>query len=118
MNDEARLAAEERLEILRRARAFDDMIESAGWKYIFALQNAWLDKSLKILREVDTQDVTRALDALQKWQIAEKLIDTESNYINSTLSQAKEIRGVMTIDDALMMEQVQNEQQRPDPTGY
>jgi hypothetical protein len=118
MNEEARLAAQERLAILQRARAFDDLLHSDGWKEIYGLHTAWVEDARKVLRKVNTQDVTLALDALQRWQLAEDLIDLEANFINTTLSQAEEIRGGVTLDEALIMERVKDEQQRPDPAGY
>ena len=121
MTEEQRQAAEERLAILNRARSFRDMIESPGWRDIYALHTQWVEDARVALRKVDTADTAKAIDALQRWQLAENYLDLEAQFINHTLAQAEDIRGTVTLDDALMMETITNEQQpapRPDPAGY
>lgn len=116
-----RLAAEERLAILQRAREFEDLLARPGWKAIFALHTQWVETERQKLRRVDTADVTKALDALQRWQIAEGYLDLEAEYINMILAQAEDIKTGLTLDEALLMEQLKHEQpesRTSDTAGY
>ena len=123
--DDRRRDAIERLRILASAHAFEVLLETAGWKEIYALHTAWVEDARKILRAVDTSNTAAALDKLQRWQLAENLLELEVNYINDTLGRAAELKSTATLEDALMMEQYRHEQSEsgdpgsgPDPTGH
>ncbi len=111
MNDDVREIAAEQLAVLHRADAFERLLESPGWAYLIGLHEEWAEKYAKAAKSVDTTNTAAAMDALRQWQLAEELFRLQSEYINSTLERAREIRQVRTLDDALLMEQIQNEQQ-------
>ena len=110
-------------EILARARAFHDLIETAGWKELYGLQVSWLEKARFEMRRLPTGDNDAALDAMRRWQLAEDMFELQMKFINDTLAEAEEIRGGLGIEDALLMEKL-NEQPEPtatagsDRTGY
>ncbi len=122
--DQLRADAAERLAILQEAREFDSLLEHPGGKRLYALHNEWVDQALVKLRQIDTQNPIASMEALHRWQLAESLLDLEAQVINNTLAKAKEIRGDLTLEQALLMEQVRNEQQSTtepgstDPAGY
>ena len=96
--DEARL----RHDALKRAHAFRLMLETPGWAELYRLQTAWLDKAREDVRKMPTTGPA-AMDALRRWQIAEDLIELQARFINNTLAEAEEIRGSLTIEEALFM---------------
>ena len=102
--------ARENLHILNLARAFGELIETAGWKEIYKLQCSWLEKARFEMRRMPTGDNQAALDALRRWQLAEDMVELQVKFINDTLARAEEIRGGLGIDDALLMEKLRNEQ--------
>ena len=104
--------AEEKREILDRAAAFAQMIQTPGWKILYGIQEASVEKARHDLRKVDTSNHSVAIDAMQRWQIAENMLELQANVINSTLENAKTIRGAVTVEEALLMEQL-NEQSKP-----
>lgn len=108
--------AKERVLLLNRARDFHSLLDHPGWKHVYALQTEWVEKARLQLRGVDTSDHAKAIDALQRWQIAENLVELEARFINETLEHAKEISGSLTLEDALLMEQFGHEQTTTDPT--
>lgn len=117
-NPDERAAAVEQLQILQRADAFTHMLESPGWKSIFALHEEWAETYAKAAKTAETKDGPAALDALRMWQLAEEFLRLEVGYINQTLKDATEIRGARTLDEALLMEHLQHEQsQSPSPAG-
>ena len=117
--------ARKRLETIHRARAFMDLKESAGWRLIRALQDQWIDIGRSEIRRTTTGDMAETIDALRRWQLACDLVELQDRYIRETIEQANEIRGSIGIDEALLMEQL-NEQSKssgtsgpgPDPAGY
>ena len=110
-------------EILARARAFHDLIETAGWKELYGLQVSWLEKARFEMRRLPTGDNDAALDAMRRWQLAEDMFELQMKFINDTLADAEEIRGGLGIEEALLMETL-NEQPQPaesnthDRAGY
>lgn len=113
-------------DVLARADSLQRLVASPGWTLIFDVQTAALERARLDLRKVDTGNHAAAIDALQRWQIAENMLEFQVNFINSTLEEATELRGAVTLDDALLMEKL-NEQpkpggdsagDRPDPAGY
>lgn len=121
MNEVERQLAEERLRTIQRAKNFESLLSHQGWREIYALHTEWVEKARVDLRRVNTADHDMAINALQRWQIAENLLDLEANFINDTLAEAKEIQDSITLDDALLMEQLGHERSRTDtrtdPTG-
>ena len=109
MDDPNLEAAAQRLETLNRARAFEDLLQSTGWKELYKLQVAWVDKARFDIRRIPTGDTNAALDAMRRWQLAEDLIELQAKFINDTLAEAEEIRGGVTLDEALLMEKVRYE---------
>lgn len=116
--------ARRRLSIIRQAADLESLIKSPGWQYIFALRVAALERERKNLLTVDTGKLDVAIAALQRWQIAEKMHEEEARHINSIIDEAASIREGITVDDAILMEQL-NEQSksgdsgwRSDPAGY
>lgn len=115
----------EKIAVLQAGRDIDALIQSPGWKLIYAFQEAALEQTRIALRKVDTGNTAAAIAELQKWQIAENMLQAQVDYINTTLEEALKLRGAVTFDDALLMEQV-NEQSKPagdsggrsDPAGY
>ncbi len=90
---------------------------------MFALEVSALEKARTDLREVTTSDHAKALDALQRWQIAENALEFKVSHMNKILELADEIRGQITLEEALLMEKVRNEREpttdtRPDTAGY
>jgi len=122
LTPDERALAQSKLDTLKRAHDFEVLLQTPGWKHIFALHTEWVESARKTLRAVDTSMTAQAIDALQRWQIAENLLELEANFINDTLAQADEIKGNVTLPDALLMEQLRNEhestEQRTDPAGY
>ncbi len=122
--DEKRIEAQEKIDALHRANVLGQLIQTEGWKLIFGLQEAAVEKSRVALRGVNTADVPATIDAVQRWQIAENLLAFQVDYINRTLADAEAIQGSVTLDDALLMEQLRNDKSgtgdpgRPDPTGH
>ena len=114
--------AQERLATLARARAFRDLVESAGWKELYRLRESWLNKGREEVRRIPTDNAQAALDCLRRWQLAEDLMELEVRFINETLAEAEEIPGALNLDDALLMEQLNHEQSestgRSDRTGH
>ena len=108
-NDEAQVASE-KLEILQRADAFTQMMATPGWKEIYGLHVAWVETYHSALSKINTAETDKAIEALRQWQLAEEFLRLEADFINSTLRQADVLRGTVTLGDALMMEQYQNEQ--------
>ena len=119
-------AAAQRLETLNRARAFEDLLGTAGWKELYNLQVAWVEKARFDIRRIPTGETEAALDAMRRWQLAEDLIELQAKFINDTLAEAEEIRGGVTFDEALIMEKLGHEQSKSagdpgsgsDRTGY
>lgn len=122
MTDDQKAGAQERLAILQKAREYEDLLSKPGWKRIDAVFTEWLEDARKGLLGVDTANAAEALDSLRKWQLAEKQYALIAAEINSTLAQAEEIRGGLTFDEALLMEQVSHEHQptagTANPAGY
>jgi hypothetical protein len=119
--DEKTEDAREKLAVLDAATDLDSLLRHKGWNRIQRLQMEQLESAKADLRSVDTSDPMRALDALRRWQICANLIELQSNHIHDTFTRALEIRGAITVEDALFMEKVNNEQQpagTADPTGY
>ena len=102
--------ARKRLATLNRSRAFSDLLETAGWKELYAMQIAWLDKARFDVRRTATVDPDASLDAMRRWQLAEDLIELQAKFINDTLADAEEIRGSIGLDEALLMEKLKYEQ--------
>ena len=107
---EAMQMAAERLGILQRAEALRAIIETPGWKDLRDLHVAWAEKYHDAMNVVDTSDEAKALDILRKWQLADEFVRLETNYIDNLFKQADEIRGQVTLEDALLMERFKNEQ--------
>lgn len=120
--DEELALASERLLILQRADAFLQLMDTPGWKDIYSLHVAWVEKYRDAMLKVDTANPHTALESLRQWQLAEEFVKLEADYINNILREAQDIRGSRTLQDALLMEQVQHEQNgtesRPDRAGY
>lgn len=116
--------AAEQLVVLQRADAFERLLESPGWKLVFALHEEWAERYAKAAKTSPTENPAAALDALRQWQLAEEFLRMEANFINDIIERARELRGTRTLDDALLMEQVRHEQQRAadprtaDSAGY
>lgn len=117
MDDPQLQEAAERNTLLTRAREFERLLELPGWKEIYALHLAWTDKAMDALRTVNTNDEAVALDTLRRWQLAEDLLRLEAKYINDTLEKAMELQGRMTLEEALLMEQVKKHEQSQPTTG-
>lgn len=123
--EEQQREAREKIQVLETAKALNALIQTPGWKLIYAFQEAALEQSRLSLRKVDTGNTAVAIAELQKWQIAENMLEAQVDYINRTLEEAVKLRGAVTLEDALLMEHV-NEQSQPagdsggrsDPTGY
>ncbi len=123
MNDDQREIAAEQLAVLQRADAFERLLETPGWKQLLSLHEEWVEKYAKAAKHVETKDQASAIDALRQWQIAEEFFRLQAEFINSTLERARDIRQYRTLDEALLMEQVQHEQQptqrrTTDSAGY
>ncbi len=113
--------AKEKLAIVYAAADFEDLIKSRGWERLTQWQEKVLQKDLAALLTVDTSNGARAIDALQRWQIGVKFVEEFGQYVQTTLDRAEELRGRLTMDDALIMEKLKNEPEpapRPDPAGY
>ena len=109
--DEAR----RRLEVLNHARAYADLIESAGWKLIYHQQIVWLEELRADMRKPSSDVEMLALT--RRWQAAEDLIELQATTINNTLAEAEDIRGSLHMDEALLMETLGHEQSEPTGTG-
>ena len=103
------------LATLKRAGYFQSLMGTLGWVELMQLRRSWVDDALKALRDLPTHDAPVLADAVRRWQLASDLLELERNYIRDTLDSAKEIPGALTIEDALLMEKLQNEQ--PDPAA-
>ena len=124
MNPDERLFAEERLDLLQRADDYNALIRSAGWKRIYAMHEMWVQAATAKLRDVNTADMATAINALQRWQIANDLIEMEANVINDTMEHASKLQSGMNLETALILEKVRNEHESTehraaaDPAGY
>lgn len=117
-------AAKDRLDALQLADHLSQLLQMPGWKHLYDMDVAELEEKRRALLDVDTSDPQEAIAKLQQWQIAEKALQGKALYINRALAVADEIRGSVTLTDALLMEKV-NEQQsagdsgsRSDSAGY
>ena len=119
----AQQEARERLALLRRADAFLALLQQSGWKLVCDFFEGEISLLHSELQQVDTGKLDVAIAALQRWQLAQKIIGDLDTYIQTTLAEAEELRGGLTLEDGLLMEQL-NEQQRAgdpgrtDPTGH
>lgn len=111
-DEELKLAAE-RLLILQKADAFMQLVDSPGWKEIYAVHVAWAEKYREAMAKLNTADISTTIEAVRQWQLAEEFLKLEADYINNILRQAQDIRGTNTVQDAILMEQAY-EQTRPD----
>lgn len=123
MNDEQNKDIEERLQVLAAARDLNGLLSSPGWQHVCNWFEASIDKMHVDLKVVDTGKLDVAIAALQQWQIAQKFLDSLDQHIQYTLAQAEAIRGDLTLEDALQMEHVHEQQRagdsgKPDPTGH
>ncbi len=113
--------AKEKLAIVYAAADFEDLLKSRGWERLGQWQEKVLQKDLAALLNVDTANTEQAINALQRWQIGVKFVEEFGQYVQTTLDRADELRGRLTMDDALIMEKLKNEPEpapRPDPAGY
>ncbi len=113
--------AKEKLAIVYAAADFEDLLKSRGWERLTQWQEKVLQKDLAALLNVDTANHEQAINALQRWQIGVKFVEEFGQYVQTTLDRAEELRGRLTMDDALIMEKMKNEPEpapRPDPAGY
>lgn len=121
ISDEDVANAQTNWAVLQQADAYMQLLESPGWKLLYQLQCAWLEKFRDLARHAKIDNHGEAVQALHQWQVAEDLIETQAQHINTVLSHANQVRGTRTLDDALLMEKVQHEHEsgnRTDPTGH
>lgn len=105
--------AAERLGILQKAEALRALLDTPGWKDLRELHVAWAEKYHDAMTVVDTSKRRKALEVLRQWQLADEFVRLEANYIDNIFKQADEIRGTVTLEDALLMERFKNEQSEP-----
>lgn len=110
-----RADAEENLAILKRAGHFQTLMGTLGWIELMTLRRAWVNDALKTLRDIPTHDPAVLADAVQRYQLSANMLELELNFIRDTLDAAKEIPGALTVEDALLMEQLNHEQ--PESAG-
>lgn len=109
IDEQTMQTARERLAVLHRAQDYRELVGTRGWQRIQELQQRWLLKHIVDMKK--PQGDTAALEALRRWQIAEGLVDLQLAEIDETIKQADEIRGTISLEEALFMEHARNEQQ-------
>lgn len=112
----------ERQETLARGMALATIVGLPGWQELQDFQKTLIVRLRRELREVSGADPAKALDALRRWQLAEEVYELQNGYVEKSISDAREISGQRTVEEALLMEKM-NEQPEPtesrtDPTGY
>ena len=125
MTEDQRQAAQERLAIIKRAHEFETLLENPGWKVIYARDVEQIENLTSRLRDVETSNTAKAIDTLQRWQIASELLERRAEFINSTLEHADKAKHGATFEDAYLMERLEHEQSQPpelrtaaDSAGY
>jgi len=99
-----------RLKTLQMAEAFMQLLQSPAWKEIREFHVAWAEHCHDVLQKIDTSDTAKAIDALRRWQLADELLRREAAYIDQIVTEADNIRGTVTMQDAELMERYKNEQ--------
>lgn len=114
ISEERRTIAAEQLAVIQQADAFERLLETDGWRALYAFHESWAEQYARAARKVETKDSAAAVDALRQWQLAEEFLRLQADYINRTIAQARDILGTRTLEEALLQEQLQHEQ--PEPT--
>lgn len=105
--------------ILEQADAYQQMLQSKGWKFYEKSIVEWLEAKRQEARKMGSANHCAAIYA---WQAAEDLIESQWREINYVLHQADDIRGSVPLEFAAILEKNKNEHSEPgdtaDPTGY
>ena len=113
-NDASELMAKEQLQILEEAQGYQSLLHHPAFLRLQKLETEWLMEYLQALKGATAAN---GPELLRRWQIAEDWIDRKTATINQTLQMAEELRGSLSLQEALLMESISHEQKRPGNSG-